>query len=267
MYEGLTNYEKATSSVPGSLLSTVLILKAACSGNACYLDRLISQFMRVLQRLVREHLHFPGSMASVSANTGSQDSNASLISEMIVISLDLLKSRVPVLSPEIRTTFFATVLSNLIEKTKDSKVLRAVVRMAEDWVKGRLTSAGGEGLSPRETSLILSRLQTVLDARFFNDTELRAQFFELILFVYETDCFKNTELTSKLENCFLAGLKCSQPDLRRRFFAVFDASVKRNLTERLMYIITAQNWDGIGDYYWIKVCVDLVLTAAAQGYY
>jgi hypothetical protein len=32
-----------------------------------------------------------------------------------------------------------------------------------------------------------------------------------------------------------------------------------------MYIITAQNWDSVGDYYWIKICIDMILAVAAQG--
>lgn len=33
-----------------------MILKSACSHNASYIDRLISVFMRSLQKMVREHL-------------------------------------------------------------------------------------------------------------------------------------------------------------------------------------------------------------------
>lgn len=38
------------------LLGTLMILKSACSYNASYIDRLISVFMRSLQKMVREHL-------------------------------------------------------------------------------------------------------------------------------------------------------------------------------------------------------------------
>jgi transformation/transcription domain-associated protein len=36
---------------PSSLFGTLMMLKAACINNACYIDRLITSFMRVLQRL------------------------------------------------------------------------------------------------------------------------------------------------------------------------------------------------------------------------
>ena len=56
VYEGLSNYEKATSGSPSQLFGTLMILKAACLHNPCYIDRLITSFMRVLQRMAREHL-------------------------------------------------------------------------------------------------------------------------------------------------------------------------------------------------------------------
>ena len=56
IYEGLTNYEKNAQAPPSSLFGTLMMLKAACINNTCYIDRLITSFMRVLQRMVREHL-------------------------------------------------------------------------------------------------------------------------------------------------------------------------------------------------------------------
>lgn len=36
-----------------------MILKSACANNPCYIDRLISTFMRVLQKMAKEHLSPP----------------------------------------------------------------------------------------------------------------------------------------------------------------------------------------------------------------
>ncbi len=41
---------------PSQLFGTLMILKASCMHNPCYIDRLITSFMRVLQRMAREHL-------------------------------------------------------------------------------------------------------------------------------------------------------------------------------------------------------------------
>lgn len=46
-----------------------MILKSACSYNASYIDRLISVFMRSLQKMVREHL------SPQQANPGVTETN------------------------------------------------------------------------------------------------------------------------------------------------------------------------------------------------
>ena len=70
IYEGLTTYEKMLGASPNSLYGTLMILKAACTNNPCYIDRLITSFMRVLQRLNREHLVAASSSATTDSNPG-----------------------------------------------------------------------------------------------------------------------------------------------------------------------------------------------------
>jgi transformation/transcription domain-associated protein len=58
--DGLTNYEKSGSGSPSQLSGTLMILKAACTHNSNYIDRMIIPFMRVLQRMARDHItHTP----------------------------------------------------------------------------------------------------------------------------------------------------------------------------------------------------------------
>lgn len=50
---------------------TLMILKSACSNNPSYIDRLISVFMRSLQKMVREHLNQQSQAGAAEANTGN----------------------------------------------------------------------------------------------------------------------------------------------------------------------------------------------------
>ncbi|XP_071518520.1 transformation/transcription domain-associated protein-like [Panulirus ornatus] len=79
VFEGLTLYEKNANASPTSLFGTLMILKAACQNNPCYIDRLIMPFMKVLQRMARDHL------SHTSAD------NSSVGSELLILSLDLVK--------------------------------------------------------------------------------------------------------------------------------------------------------------------------------
>jgi hypothetical protein len=86
--------------------------------------------------------------------------------------------------------------------------------------------------------------------------------------VFRSTCrdetLKCSELTVKLEPAFLAGLRCVQPAIRAKFFEVFDASMKRRLHDRLMYITCSQNWEAMGPHYWIKQCIELLVVTASS---
>lgn len=64
-----------------------MILKSACSYNASYIDRLISVFMRSLQKMVREHLSPQQANPGVTeTNTGKAHANiCDLLEKYIVV--------------------------------------------------------------------------------------------------------------------------------------------------------------------------------------
>ena len=62
-------------------------------------------------------------------------------SELLILSLDLVKNRVGVMGPDMRKGFIGGILVGLIEKTQDNKVIKAITKMVEDWVKIKVPSA------------------------------------------------------------------------------------------------------------------------------
>ena len=178
---------------PSQLFGTLMILKAACLHNTCYIDRLITSFMRVLQRMAREHLtptqqetssgeeeiavllllctvsyidglvqerHNSSTLAMKIRLSCTNPSiyflasiyffyistmyiylslNSSVASELLILSLDLVKNRVGVMSIDMRKGFIGAILVGLIEKTSDSKVMKAITKMVEDWVRTKVS--------------------------------------------------------------------------------------------------------------------------------
>ncbi|KAJ8927057.1 hypothetical protein NQ314_020525 [Rhamnusium bicolor] len=141
--------------------------------------------------------------------------------------------------------------------------MKAITRMLEEWMKCKKVVTLNQAPSLREKSILLVKMMQYVEKRFPDDNELNAQFLELVNYVYTDKHLKTTELTSKLEPAFLAGLRCSQPHIRAKFFKVFDESMQRRLHDRLLYIVCSQNWDAIGPHYWIKQCIELLLITAA----
>lgn len=45
---------------------------------------------------------------------------------------------------------------------------------------------------------------------------------------------------------------------------MFDESMRRQLNDRLLYIVCSQNWEAIGPHYWIKQCIELVLVTSTS---
>uniref|UniRef100_A0A8C9SCY8 Transformation/transcription domain-associated protein n=1 Tax=Scleropages formosus TaxID=113540 RepID=A0A8C9SCY8_SCLFO len=250
IYEGLTNYEKATNANPTQLFGTLMILKSACSYNPSYIDRLISVFMRSLQKMVREHLN-------PQTNAGTTETNT-VTSELVILSLDLVKTRLSVMSLEMRKNFIQVILTSLIEKSTDAKILRAIVKIVEEWVKNT-SSMANQVPNPREKSILLVKMMTYIEKRFSEDLELNAQFLDLVNYVYRDENLSGSDITSKLEPAFLSGLRCAQPLIRAKFFDVFDNSMKRRVYERLLYICCSQNWEAMGNHFWIKQCIELLL--------
>ena len=64
------------------------------------------------------------------------------------------------------------------------------------------------------------KLMQNVEKRFPTDNDLNGQFLELVNYIYRDESLSGSELTSKLEPAFLAGLRCSQPHVREKFFEV-----------------------------------------------
>lgn len=52
-----------------------------------------------------------------------------MTSELLILSLDLVKTRVVVMGVEMRKTFIGAILVGLIEKTQDIKVMKAITKV------------------------------------------------------------------------------------------------------------------------------------------
>lgn len=262
IFEGLASYEKNPQASPSTLFSTLMHLKAACMNNQSYIDRLMMPFMRLLNRLTKEHLNGAQQNAANSSTTPDTSNTGSVALELLILSLDLVKNRVVVMGVEIRKLFIGGILVGLIEKSSDVKIMKAIVKIIEDWMKNKNSNVTvTQAPTLREKSILLVKLMHY-EKRFGDDQELNAQFLELINYIYRDDQLKQSELTCKLEAAFLSGLRCNQPAIRAKFFEIFDGSMRRRLHDRLLYIICSQAWDSIGQHYWIKQCIELLILTA-----
>lgn len=76
-------------------------------------------------------------------------------SELVMLSLELVKTRLAVMSMEMRKNFIQAILTSLIEKSPDAKILRAVVKIVEEWVKSSSPVAANQVKRGPGVSLLL----------------------------------------------------------------------------------------------------------------
>ena len=85
------------------------------------------------QRLHKEH---------ITLVTPSGDSQT--VSELLQWSLDMIKTRLSVMPQDTRKAFL-NILTSLIEKSPDPKLLKVVTKMVEEWVKAKVRMCVGVG--------------------------------------------------------------------------------------------------------------------------
>lgn len=252
---GLEIFEKDSETPTASFFGTFLILKTAFSNNSKYFEKFVEKFTKFVILLKNEHITHNLQQAVPQSTTP----NMELTKEMLLQSLQLLKNHIKVMNPDIRKSFINSIIVELIEKSNDPRIIKTIIQVMDSWFKMK-----NPELEPnlREKMLLLQKLTHHIESRFASELSLNVQFLEMIHLIYSDPDLNTIELTSKLDQAFLAGLRCSQPELRKKFFDFFDESVDRNLYDRLLYILSTKAWDSIGHHYWIKQCIELLLLTA-----
>lgn len=68
----------------------------------------------------------------------------------------------------------------------------------------------------------------------------------------------------KVERQFLLGLRARDPEMRKKFFALYHESLGKTLFQRLQYIIQVQDWEALSDVFWLKQGLDLLLAILVE---
>ena len=264
------------------LSNCLLLLKSASANNPQYIDRIMGPFMKILQKLYRDHLSSTGVLLNTNSNmqvaassTSADGSNVMVgpnstqinsFSELLISCLDLIKYRIGVMSIEMRKMFINSILVTLIDKSIDLRLIRYLIKIISDWIKYKNGPLLNQIPSMKEKLVLLQRLVVAMEKRFAEHADIQQSFLETIAYVYKDDVYSiNSEFKIKLEQAFLSGLKCSNPQIRQQFFEIYNSNFNcTDLYERLCYIIVTQNWESFGSHFWIKQCIQMTLGACAK---
>lgn len=150
-----------------------------------------------------------------------------------------------------RKVFIGAVVT-LAERSPNLELCQFLLRLARKWILDERTDA----ISVKEKSVILLKMLNLEPRR--SDIFMR-EYLEVILAIYEDPAFQRSELTVRLEDAYLTGLRFPSADIRDRFVDLFDRHLARPIQSRLLYLIGQHSWQPLASYYWIFPLLDLTL--------
>lgn len=245
----------------GSYISGVNILWSLGQRKPQMIDQHIASLMKALQsKHAKEHVqHYT---AAANQQAAVKDPNAPSI-EMSPYDLEV---QTGVMIKEIQTVAlrmewlgdnrrpFLSVLATLVEKSMHIRLCEEILNMVEGWV------FRSEGTWPtlKEKTAVLHKM---LSFENRSDPTMIQKFLDLVIRIYEDPKITRTELTVRMEHAFLIGTRAQDVEMRNRFMAIFDKSLSKTASARLMYVLTSQNWDTLSEGYWLAQASQLLLNA------
>ncbi|XP_010436242.1 PREDICTED: probable transcription-associated protein 1, partial [Camelina sativa] len=259
----------------GSISFVLVVLKTLAEVQKNFVDPYV--LVHILQRLSRDLGSAAGAHPRQSQRTDSdsavtssrQTADVGVVISNIKSVLELIDERVMLLADCKRpvTQILNTLLS---EKGTDSSVLICVLDMLKRWAeddfgKTSLSGSSGAFLTQKDIVSFLQKLAQV-DKQHFSSVALDEWDKAYLQLLYGL-CADSTkyplalrqEISLKVERHSMLGLRARDPDMRRKFFLLYHESLGKNLFARLQYIIQNQDWEAMGDVFWLKQGLDLLL--------
>ena len=240
----------------GNNIAGVNILWTLSKVKPAEIDNQIPQAMKALQNMAKDHVNaYAPPQGPVPASFRPGDPHVdqyefALGNNLMSKTIDLLSARMSNLGENRRP--FLSVLASLVEKSNHTDLCNKVLDMVEFWV---FNSAESWPTLKEKTAVLHKML--LFENR--PDQSLLKRFLELVIRIYEDPKITRTELTVRLEHAFLIGTRAQDVSLRNRFMSIFDRSLSRTISSRLNYVLTSQNWDTIGDSFWLAQASHLIM--------
>ena len=244
----------------GNLIAGINLIWTLAQARPALLDQHVPNVMRALQqKLTKDHINSsaPPSVQSGSQQARSGEQNASgqdpreaeIQIQLILKSIDIISLRMATLGEQRRP--FLSVLASLVDKSFDLRLCEKILEMVENWI----FKSTDPWPTLKEKTAVLHKMLN-FEAR--PDPTLLHKFLDLVIRIYEDPRITRTELTVRLEHAFLVGTRAQDVSVRNRFMTIFDKSLTRTSTSRLLYVLTSQNWDTLAETFWLSQAIHLI---------
>ena len=245
----------------GNLVAAIYIYETIARVRPKEIDTHIPHIMRALQQKlskdqVAQQALPPGIQPGMRPAEGQpgvlDEREMELSTQLILKSIWIISSRMALLGDQRRP--FLSVLASLVERSQNIKLCERILQMVETWVF--------ESTEPwptlKEKTAVLHKM-LLFETR--SDPILLHKFLDLVIRIYEDPKITRTELTVRLEHAFLVGTRAQDVEMRNRFMTIFNQSLTKTASARLIYVLTSQNWDTLAESFWLSQAIQLILGA------
>lgn len=215
-------------------------------------DEHINPLMKAFPKLAKDHLTVIPSNPNVNPLQPQQSlpNEGETTTKLLVKMIDIAASRVSQLGDQRRA--FLSVLAQLVEKSTSSELCLKILSVARSWVFGYTESFP----TLKEKAAVITKM-LVFERR--PDPKLCEEFLKLVIDIYEDEQITKTDLAVRLEPAFLVGTRAHDVAMRNRFLKIFDRSLSRTTSARVQFILGNQNWEILGDSYWLHQASHLLI--------
>ncbi|KAA3675078.1 transformation/transcription domain-associated protein [Paragonimus westermani] len=180
-----------------------------------FVDRCIVQLVKLTRRLIPDVLS-PGS-GSVTPDSGA----SAQLTDLLITGLEVIKSRLNVVSNEMRKSAFGPDLCTILDRARDARLFRAVICILRDWIN---VPKSEEHFAPtaREKVHFFHKLWQAYPRWLDLSPDVAREILECVYEVYVSgNLFKNHDLYMKLEQAFCCSLLAPFPDIREKFTLLY----------------------------------------------
>ena len=244
----------------GNHVSSINILWTLSKRKPAEIDQHIVQVMKALQtKLAKDHLaaqagpQVPAGMQAARPG-GPQDGVADaheqkITTDLILKVIELVAVRMPQLGEQRRP--YLSVLASLVERSQSTILCSKILDMVSEWV---FDSAEPVPTLKEKTAVLHKMLIFEQKA----EESLQNKFLDLVIRIYEDPKITRSELTVRMEYAFLIGTRAQNIEMRNRFMSIFDRSLSRTASNRIKYVLASQNWDTLGETFWLSQVIQLL---------
>lgn len=245
----------------GNLVASINIFETIARVRPKEIETHIPHIMRALQtKLAKDQLAQPvvppGMQPGMRPGEGQpgalDEREMELSSQLTLKTIWIISSRMATLADQRRP--FLSVLAQLVERSQNTMLCERILQMVETWI----FDSSDPWPTLKEKTAVLHKM-LLFETRL--DPTLLHKFLDLVIRIYEDPKITRTELTVRLEHAFLIGTRAQDFDMRNRFMNIFDRSLTKTASARLIYVLTSQNWDTLSESFWLSQAIQLIFGA------